>query len=75
MKPVELCEFKSHHTLVTIPAVNSLFVTSEFITQKSEYVSNLSFNGRSIFMQLSNKLLKGGGWESYFTVSWLSFTF
>lgn len=73
IKPVELCGFNSHSTLVAIPAVSSLFVTSEFIMQKSEYVSNLSFNSRSNFMELSNKLLGEG--ESCFTVSWVSFTF
>lgn len=75
IKPVELCEFNSHNTLNTIPAVNSLFVTSEFSTQKSEYVSNLSFNSRSIFMQLSNNLLGRGRKKCCFTASWLSFTF
>lgn len=60
IKAVEWCEFNSRNTLNTITAVNSLFVTSEFSTQKSEYVSNLSFNSRIIFMQLSNNLLRRG---------------
>lgn len=57
---------------VAIPALN---VTSEFIMQKSEYVGNLSFISSSIFIQLSNKLLRMGGKKTCFTVSWVSFYF
>lgn len=56
---------------VAIPALN---VTSEFIMQKSEYVGNLSFISSSIFVQLSNKLLRIGK-KTCFTVSWISFYF
>lgn len=49
-----------HNSPVTVPVLNRLFVTSEFIMQKSQYMGNLSFFISSIFIQLSNKLLRRG---------------
>jgi len=59
---------------VSAPVLHRLFLTSEFITQKSEYMGNLSFISSSIFIQLSNKLLKRGkkSWLS-FTLNWVLF--
>lgn len=53
---------------------NRLFVTLEFIMQKSEYMGNLSFTSSSIFIRLSNKLLRRGKKILLYSI-WLTSTF